>query len=262
MPATSRKAASDCQLSLPLAHLSEGDMLRELRSRGVGDIREVRFRNNRSRLISLSADRVRLNLHDCFRAAAPDVVDAIADFALARAATVGYRRAIRRMQAWHAAQAHSPEHEPELPSAACCGTPSQLQLLAHCYRQFNRDHFGGALPELTPVRLSERMTRRLGHVQYGRDPHQRSVIEIALNVDLLLPGNERALLDTLLHEMAHAEAWLTHGHRGHGRTWRRIAARVGCEARACSDMRIRRRRRTTPPTDRVPALLLRRGNPS
>lgn len=256
MPAPSRKPAADHQLSLELAWLSEDDMLRELRARGVTDVRQVRFRNNRSRLISLSADRVRLNLHDCFRAAAPDVVDAIADFASARAATLGYRRAIRRLQSWHAAQVRNAEQEVERPSTACCGTPAQLQLLAHCYRQLNRAHFGGALPELTPVRLSDRMTRRLGHVHYGRDPEQRSVIEIALNVDLLLPGNEQALLDTLLHEMAHAEAWLAHGHRGHGRTWRRIAARVGCDARACSDMRIRRRRRGTPATDRVPGLML------
>lgn len=231
-------------------------MLRELRARGVDDVRQVRFRNNRSRLISLSADRVRLNLHDCFRAAAPDVVDAIADFASARAATLGYRRAIRRLQSWHAAQVRNAEQEVERPSTACCGTPAQLHLLGHCYRQLNRVHFGGALPELTPVRLSDRMTRRLGHVHYGRNPEQRSVIEIALNVDLLLPGNEQALVDTLLHEMAHAEAWLAHGHRGHGRTWRRIAARVGCDARACSDMRIRRRRRGTPATERVPELML------
>ena len=254
MPASSRRAAPDHQLSLPLAFLSEEDVLRELQARGVTDVRQVRFRQNRSRLISLSADRARLNLHDCFRAAAPDVVDAIAYFASARAATLGYRRAIARLQAWHEGQVRSAAQEPELPSTACCGTSAQLQLLAQCYRQLNRAHFGGALPELTPVRLSDRMTRRLGHVQYGRDPDRRSIIEIALNVDLLLPGNEAALLDTLLHELAHAEAWLSHGHRGHGRTWRRIAARVGCDARACSDMRIRRRRRGTPPTDRVPQL--------
>jgi len=106
--------------------------------------------------------------------------------------------------------------------------------------------------------------RRLGHVQYGGPPRRRpgaeggtdvrSVTEIALNVHLLLPGNGRALRDTLLHEMAHAEAWLRHGHRGHGRIWQRLAARVGCEPLACSEMRVRRRRRGTPPTEAVPVV--------
>jgi predicted SprT family Zn-dependent metalloprotease len=79
------------------------------------------------------------------------------------------------------------------------------------------------------------------------------VLAHALNVDLMLETKEQALVDTLLNDMAHAEAWLMHGHRGHGGVWRAIARRVGCEARACSDMRIRRRRRNTDLT-RVPLL--------
>jgi hypothetical protein len=66
--------------------------------------------------------------------------------------------------------------------------------------------------------------------------------QLALNIDLLLPGNEKALLDTMLHEMAHVEAWLVHGHREHGRIWRDVARRVGCEAKACTHMRMRRRK--------------------
>jgi hypothetical protein len=68
------------------------------------------------------------------------------------------------------------------------------------------------------------------------------VAELALNIDLLLPGNEKALLDTMLHEMAHVEAWLVHGHREHGRIWRDVARRVGCEAKACTHMRLKRRK--------------------
>ncbi|MGH7504539.1 MAG: SprT-like domain-containing protein, partial [Longimicrobiales bacterium] len=59
-------------------------------------------------------------------------------------------------------------------------------------------------------------------------------------------------VDTLLHEMAHAEAWLLHAHREHGRPWRTVARRVGCEARACSTVRIRRRRRRERPAETVP----------
>jgi len=255
MPAATRARIDDGQLSLPLAWLSEQDMLRELRSRGVDDVRSVHFRANRSSLISISADRGRLNLHECFRAGGPDLLDAIAAFARARSATVPYRQAIARMRRWHAAQAEGDRPATGGRPAACCGTPAQLQALAHRYRQLNRACFGGNLPELLPVRLSDRMRRRLGHVQYGGGTGDRTVLEIALNVDLLLAGNERALRDTLLHEMAHAEAWLRHSQRGHGRIWQRIAARVGCDARACSAMRFHRRRRGTPPTEAVPRQL-------
>lgn len=265
MPAATRGRIDDGQLCLPLAWLTEQDVVRELRARGVCDVRSVRFRANRSRLISISADRGRLNLHECFRSGGPDLLDAIAAFASAQGDSARYRQAIARMRRWHGAQVDESEVEANARPPACCGSPAQLSALAHWYRQLNRSHFAGQLPELMPVRLSDRMRRRLGHVQYGGAPRRRSgtdtgpevrtVTEIALNVDLLLAGNERALRDTLLHEMAHAEAWLRHAHRGHGRIWQRIAARVGCEPLACSEMRIRRRRRGIPPTDAVPTLV-------
>lgn len=255
MPAATRRRPDDGQLCLPLAWLTEQDVLRELRARGVSDVRSVRFRANRSRLISMSADRGRLNLHECFRSGGPDLLDAIAAFASAQGDSARYRQAIARMRRWHGAQVDESELEANARPPAGCGSPAQLSALAHWYRQLNRSHFAGQLPDLLPVRLSDRMRRRLGHVQYGGRSADRSVTEIALNVDLLLAGNERALRDTLLHEMAHAEAWLKHAHRGHGRIWQRIAARVGCEPLACSEMRIRRRRRGMPPTDAVPTVL-------
>lgn len=248
-----RRGADDGQLTLALAWLSEQDVLRELRARAVPDVQAVTFRANRSRLISLSSDRRRLNLHECFRSGGPDVLAAIATFASARGDSAAYRQAIARLRRWHGAQVDESELEAGARPPASCGTAAQLAALAEWYGQLNRAHFGGQLPEL-PVRLSDRMRRRLGHVQYGGGKDARSVTEIALNVDLLIPGNGRALRDTLLHELAHAEAWLRHGQRGHGRVWQRIALRVGCEPLACSAMRIRRRRRGAPPTEAVPRL--------
>jgi predicted SprT family Zn-dependent metalloprotease len=87
------------------------------------------------------------------------------------------------------------------------------------------------------------MSRRLGQIRFLDGPPRR-VVEIALNADLMLEANEAQRLDTMLHEMAHAEAFLVHGHRGHGAVWRRIAGRVGCEPRACTAARIVRRRGT------------------
>jgi hypothetical protein len=248
-----RQVDSDHQLSLPLSWLSENQLVEALRVRGVTFVTRVSFRPNRSRLISLSSDRRRLNLHECFRAAPARVLDAVASFTSAPARSRAFREAVEQMREWHEGQVA--EHGLGEPIASC-GTPAQLRYLEKVYVQLNATHFDGALPASLPIRLSDRMSRRFGHVSYARTRQgERKVAELALNIDLLLKGNERALLDTLLHEMAHVEAWVMHAHRDHGRAWREIARRVGCEAKACTHMRLRRRRTTTPITD-VPVLRL------
>jgi hypothetical protein len=251
----SRQVDSDQQLSLPLSWLTEEEILGALRVRGLQFVSEVRFRPNRSRLISLSADRARLNLHECFRAAPARILDAVTLFATAPARSRAFRDAVEQMREWHEGQVAEYGLGEPLTS---CGTADQLEYLVHVYAQLNGSHFQGALPRELPIRLSDRMSRRFGHVSYARTVQgQRKVAELALNIDLLLPGNERALIDTLLHEMAHIEAWLVHGHREHGRTWRDIARRVGCEAKACTHMRLKRRRAggevTNVPVLRLPA---------
>lgn len=242
------------QLSLTVSWLSEVEFLRELHYRGVTFVDEVKFRPNRSRLISLSADRRRLNLHECFRAAPGRVLDAVAAFATAPSRARGFRNAVERMREWHEGQVA--EHGLGEPLVNC-GTPKQIEYLERVYRLLNRSHFDGQLPDILPIRFSDRMSRRFGHVSYAQTVRgERRVAELALNIDLLLPGNERALLDTLLHEMAHIEAWLFEGHREHGRAWREIARRVGCEAKACTRMRLRRRKAGVGPVTHVPALRL------
>jgi hypothetical protein len=251
----SRQLDSDPQLSLELSWLTEEEVLGALRSRGLNFLSEVRFRPNRSRLISLSADRARLNLHECFRAAPGRVLDAVAMFATAPARSRAFKGAVEQMREWHEGQvAEYGLGEP----LASCGTEDQRVYLTRVYEQLNGSHFRGALPRDLPIRLSDRMSRRFGHVSYARTVQgQRKVAELALNIDLLLPGNERALVDTLLHEMAHVEAWLVDGHRAHGRAWRQVARRVGCEAKACTYMRLKRRKAggavTNVPVLRLPA---------
>jgi len=249
----SSQVDSDHQLSLELSWLSEEELLGALRSRGINFVEDVRFRPNRSRLISLSADRRRLNVHDCFRAAPTRVIDAMASFATAPSRSRAFKDAVEKMREWHEGQiAEYGLGEP----LVSCGTPSQMQYLDSVYLQLNDTHFRGGLPRTLPIRLSDRMSRRFGHVAYARTLHgDRKVAELALNIDLLLKGNEKALIDTVLHEMAHIEAWLTQGHREHGRIWRDVARRVGCEAKACTHMRLRRRRTTDPVTE-VPVLKL------
>jgi hypothetical protein len=248
----SRQVDSDQQLSFSLSWLTEPEVLGALRARGVTFVEEVRFRANRSRLISLSADRRRLNLHECYRASPRRVLDAVATFVTAPARSRAFRDAVEQMREWHEGQVAEYGLGPPL---ASCGTRQQLRYLSRVYEQLNDTHFDGNLPRDLAIRLSDRMSRRFGHVSYARTVHgDRKVAELALNIDLLLPGNERALIDTLLHEMAHVEAWLVHGHREHGRVWRVIARRVGCEAKACTHMRLRRGKGG--PVTNIPALRL------
>ena len=250
MPRTkAARRSDDRQLSLPLVWLSEEAFLRALRARGARSIRQVRFKQNRTRMISLSEDRGCLNVHSCFRAATSDVLDAVAIFVRVPPRTPRFRDAVHRMRTWWDGQVTDEPLDPAaLRPRPCCATPEQRSALQRLYDRLNRDKFRGRLPADTTLRLSNRMSRRLGHVQYAQSRHGRSVEEIALNIDLMIPGNERHLVDTMLHEMAHVEAWLMHGHREHGDAWKAIARRVGCEDRACSHIRIRRRRNGRPVT--------------
>jgi hypothetical protein len=258
-PARRRLIADDHQLSLSLAWLSEEDFAEALHVRGAIGIKRVRFKPNRTRMISLSGDRRSLNIHQCFRAATQDVLDAVAAFIRQPSHSMDYRSAIRRMRAWWDGQVHIEDHGANggLRPRTCCATPEQREFLDRTYERLNHSRFEGRLPSTISIRLSNRMARRFGHVYYatGREG-ARLIEEIALNVDLMMEGNEAHLLDTLLHEMAHAEAWLVHGHKDHGPVWRTIAERVGCEAKACSLVRIRRRRGAKTPITRVPRLTL------
>lgn len=256
-----RVARDDHQLSLAIAWLSEDAFADAMHERGAVAIRRVRFKPNRSRMISLSSDRRSLNIHECFRAASSDILDAVAVFIRAPARSPDYRDAVQRMRAWWDGQVRIDRHGAMngLRPRACCATREQRGFLARTYARLNTTRFGGLLPDGIAIRLSNRMSRRFGHVYYGVERGgDRLIEEIALNVDLMIEGNERHLLDTLLHEMAHAEAWLLHGHREHGEAWRTVALRVGCEPRACSMVRIRRRRGAHTPVTRVPRLALSR----
>ncbi len=223
------------------------------------------------RLLSVSRDGATLYLHTSFRAAPREVVDAIATFLGAGRGSAESARAVGRLRRWAAASTMSaaaaatgtasphlansttaPPHRPARPGR-CCGTPAQRQFLATLYREFNQTHCGGRLPPELPLRFSDRMRSRLGHIRLQQTPEgTRTAIELALNIDLMREGSESQLRDTLLHEMAHVEAWLVHGDRGHGSHWRRIARRLGCVPRACTKARVGNRQPGSKPTTRVP----------
>lgn len=208
-------------------------VLAALHGRGVKRIRRVRFKANRTRLLSVSRDGETLYLHECFRNGDEEVLEAVASILSAPRGSAAHRSAAallrERASAWRAEQPADPLTAPRPPRPSrCCATPEQRAFLVREYTALNAAHFGGRLPKRLTLRLSDRMTRRLGHMRYHRESDgTRRVIELAFNRDLFRPGNEALLRDTILHEMAHVEAWLEHGHAGHGAIWKRIARRVG-----------------------------------
>lgn len=244
---------------------SPDSFLRHLWRLGARRLRRVSFRRNRSTLWSLTQRGTALNVHVAYREAPAEILDAFA--VLARSggrAGAGAARARRTVRSWPgvARAIRSIRREDAERSAAegarrsavrCSGTPEQRAWLRAAYGHLNGARFGDLLPAGLPLRFSRRMRSSLGHFRPGPDSDGRPVcLEIALNLDLLLAGNEGLLVDTLLHEMAHAADWLVDGARGHGPSWRRWADRAGCAPRTRHTGGFRRRRRRSDAVTRVP----------
>ena len=204
-----------------------------------------------------------MNLHSAFAAAPVPILQNFVTIATASThRTKAFREASRAIREWpplHSAMIEV-ERESRSPrggrmgAGPCCATPAQREYLDALYRYLNEGRFGGRLPTRVHLRLSNRMTSRLGQLVPGRKDGRRTIVEIALNVDLMLAGNGRVRVDTLVHEMAHAADWIFDGKIGHGPTWKAWAERAGCEAKACTRRRIRRRKRGERTVERVPKL--------
>lgn len=226
------------------------------------------LRQNRSTIWSLTQGGRVLNLHVAYRRAPLTVLRAfvvIAREGPGRVRSEAWTRACRVVSEWpglavELRRIRAAARRQRAPTrrgpgvGPCCATPGQRVYLRRLYTYLNQTRFGGRLPASVPLRLSRRMTSRLGQMVPGMVDGRRAVLEIALNVDLLLEGNGRERLDTLLHEMAHAADYLLHGATGHGESWRRWARRAGCDDRACCHTPIRRRRRRADAVTRVPPL--------
>lgn len=241
-------------------------MLRFLRERGASRLRAVRFRRNRSTIWSLTRAGTQLNLHRAFAAAPATLLAGFVTIVNEEGVvTERAREASRRASEWpplardlariRAEATRTGASARGFGVGPCCGTPGQRRYLRRLYRYLNRTRFAGRLPATVPIRLSNRMRSRLGQMVPGEIDGRRRVLEIALNVDLMISGNGRARLDTLVHEMAHAADWLFDAEVGHGPTWKWWADYAGCESTACTTGRIRRRRKGTEVT-RVPPLPL------
>jgi len=45
--------------------------------------------------------------------------------------------------------------------------------------------------------------------------------------------SDEEVKDTILHEIAHALAWIEYGHKGHGWQWKRVCVRIGAKPVRC-----------------------------
>ncbi|MEZ4416784.1 MAG: SprT family zinc-dependent metalloprotease [Gemmatimonadota bacterium] len=240
---------------------SETEILALLRKRGAKHLKHVRFRANRSTIWSLTQDGGVLNLHVGYRRAPKQVLEAFAVIASsARGTSASYRRATAIVRNWPGLESAMEElaiqsGDPRLlrlEPGPCIGSEAQRSFLRRMYRHLNRQRFAGVLPDDLPVRVSGRMVSRLGQMVPGLRFGRRVVIELALNVDLFLAGNDRELVETFAHEMAHAADYLLSGRQGHGASWKRWARIAGCEPVACTHHPIRHRTSLRQVVTRVP----------
>ena len=247
-------------------------MLDALRSRGAERLRLVRFRANRRTIWSLTQGGTALNLHVGYRFASPRLLDHLALVVKhprggppsAQRAREAVRRhpplekALREIHSRPSSRTSSRTRRrrgrvPRV-TGPNCATPEQQSYLEALYGEFNRRHFHSDLPSNLPLRLSRRMRSTLGWVSLGQTGPVRLVAELALNLDLMLEANDALRHEVMLHEMAHIEAWIQYGDRGHGPPWKAVARRVGCRPRACGPGQLTYRARRRDPVHRVPPL--------
>jgi hypothetical protein len=253
-----------------MADRTETAFLDALQRRGARRLKRVSFRRNRTTIWSLSGAGTVLNLHEGYRDAPGSILDAFA--VIVREATRdsgAYREASRRVREWsglesalrrvrdaHRRQRRARRRPAPTYPGPCCATAEQKRYLRRLYLYLNESRFDGRLPRTLPLRLSNRFRSRLGQMVPGLCDGRRIVLEIALNVDLMLRGNGRERLDTLVHEMAHAADWLFSGGEGHGPSWRRWAREAGCQTVTCTTSPIVQRVDRNVPVKRVPPLPL------
>ena len=68
---------------------------------------------------------------------------------------------------------------------------------------------------------------------FGNCNGHSKVIKLSIPLTKYETNNER-IINTILHEIAHAIDYNTRGHSGHDATWRRIAKNIGCTGERCS----------------------------
>ncbi|MGH7592569.1 MAG: SprT-like domain-containing protein [Gemmatimonadales bacterium] len=193
----------------------------------------VTLTRNRTVVLSWRA-RTGLRLHAGYAGAPDHVLIAIVRF-VARRVPRAERLAARRIFMAFPAHQHAPSR-PERPRTARPATPEDQRLIDRLMRWhvvLNARHFAAALTPI-PIRVSDRMRRRLGELRATRSG---AAAEIIISRRHIGRHGWEAALDTLLHEMVHQ--WQAEqGHPlDHGCEFRRKAGEVGIVPRAVADLK-------------------------
>jgi hypothetical protein len=104
-----------------------------------------------------------------------------------------------------------------------------VRRLAQSFQAFNARHFGGALPPV-PIRVSARLTRRLGQITIERATGRPLAITLARRH--VASHAWHAVEETLLHEMVHLWQCVNGNRVDHGPRFRAKARDVGVTAAA------------------------------
>jgi len=186
-------------------------------------VRDVQLHANRTVMVSLT-ERGVLRIHRGYAYAADRILEAVVTFirpdATRRARTVA-RKALETFPV--------ERYEPRRRMAADARPlrPAERRLVAELERAhaaLNARHFGGLLGRV-PIRLSSRMSTRLGELAVDRSTGRAA--EIALNRGHVERDGWREVCDTLLHEMVHQWQVESGDAPDHGARFKAKAREVG-----------------------------------
>lgn len=202
--------------------LFEDCLPERLQGLGLRNVERVLTHTNRTVMLSLS--RGVLRIHRGYAFAPDEVLKAVVRFLNPRVPRAARRAAEREFLDFPVqVYAASPER-PARPPRPRPGDLRLLHRLEELHRQLNARHFGGLLGRL-PIRISDRMKRRLGELALDCKTGRPTEIGISRRHLNRHPWPE--VEHTMLHEMVHqwqAEAGLA---VDHGPTFRRKAREVG-----------------------------------
>jgi len=80
----------------------------------------------------------------------------------------------------------------------------------------------------------DRAVRRLGQCAWIKNGIK--VRTITISKVMTIGRTDKEVINTMLHEIAHALDYETRGTSGHDNIWRNIALSIGCDGNTCSDV--------------------------
>ena len=223
------------QLQLPLEleppPQSADDLRRCLLRLGLDRRYGVRLTQNRTVVVSFTADEVRI--HRGFLFAPDSVLRAVVDFVQARTRR---KRAEARRQLLEYRIPSNARAEPGPRRALEKTHPADEKYVAKLTERhagLNEEKFGGKLGNV-PIRVSRRLKSRLGH--YAWSGQEGRPAEIVISRSHIRRHGWEEAEHTLLHEMVHQWQDETGQKVDHGREFRRMARAVGITPQARRDV--------------------------